>query len=246
MKYPKISEIKSALFIQPHPDDNEIGAGGLIAYLRNKEIPVYSVTVTKGDGGGGHLAPEEISKIRSTEAIEAAKVLDQEYLGNLGYTNLNPGTIEEIALDLVKMIRKYKPDAIFSIDGNLENEIHPAHLRVAAAVDMAFFRSGQKTYPFEEQSLHDDAFYPRILGKYFTDKDNTILDISNYYDLKLKAIQAHESQIDQEFLAELEAYFKLQALESPYEKVERFKLLFREQTHAFAIPATHKKYLMNE
>ena len=26
--YPKLEDIQSALFIQPHPDDNEIGAGG--------------------------------------------------------------------------------------------------------------------------------------------------------------------------------------------------------------------------
>ena len=30
---PKLSSIKKALFIQPHPDDNQIGAGGTIAML---------------------------------------------------------------------------------------------------------------------------------------------------------------------------------------------------------------------
>ena len=29
--YPKMDDIKTALFIQPHPDDNEIGAGGTMA-----------------------------------------------------------------------------------------------------------------------------------------------------------------------------------------------------------------------
>ncbi|MGC6769434.1 PIG-L deacetylase family protein [Enterococcus sp. LJL51] len=244
MKYPEIDDIKSALFIQPHPDDNEIGAGGLIAYLRKKEIPVYSLTVTKGDGGGGDTAPEIISGIRAKEAQEAAKILNQTYLGSLGYSNEQLGTIDEIVQDLVEVIRKYRPDAVFSVDGKLEDEIHPAHLRVGAAVDTAFFRAGQKTYPFGQKKMYDTAFSPRILGKYFTENDNTILDITDYYALKLKAISAHRSQVNEEFLAMLEGYYELLAMETGYEKAERFKLLFKEQTHAFAIPKALKKYLV--
>lgn len=60
--YPKLDEIKSALFIQPHPDDNEIGAGGTIAYLTQKGIPVYGLTVTEGRGGSQTIEPEELGK----------------------------------------------------------------------------------------------------------------------------------------------------------------------------------------
>lgn len=253
MNYPKIEDIKSAMFIQPHPDDNEIGAGGLIAYLRSRDSPVYSVTVTKGDGGGGGLSPEAISNVRYKELQKACEILDQQNLGNLGYSNRHPGSVEEIAFDLVKLLRQYRPDAIFSVDVHLENEIHPAHLRVGAAVDLAFFRAGQRAYPFTEdkvQNLLEDtpekaAFSPRILGKYFTDRDNTIFDITPYYNLKQQAIQAHESQVDEEFLTVLEEYSRFLAMETNYEFVERFKLLYREQTHCFAVPESLKKFLMN-
>ena len=41
--YPKLEDIQSALFIQPHPDDNEIGAGGTMAYLTHRGIPVLRI-----------------------------------------------------------------------------------------------------------------------------------------------------------------------------------------------------------
>ncbi|QIK69236.1 hypothetical protein G7062_02555 [Erysipelothrix sp. HDW6C] len=62
MNTPKFDDITSALFIQPHPDDNEIGAGGMMAKLVDKGIPVYSLTVTKGDGGVMYTVPKNLRK----------------------------------------------------------------------------------------------------------------------------------------------------------------------------------------
>ena len=62
--YHTLDDIKSALFIQPHPDDNEIGAGGTMIKLVQKGIPVYGLTVTEGRGGSYVYSPEELSKIQ--------------------------------------------------------------------------------------------------------------------------------------------------------------------------------------
>ena len=48
---PKIDEIKKILCIQPHPDDNEIGMGGIISYLTSKGVQVDYLTVTDGSLG---------------------------------------------------------------------------------------------------------------------------------------------------------------------------------------------------
>jgi hypothetical protein len=42
---PKLEGIGRALFIQPHPDDNQIGAGGIMAALVADGTQVYELTV---------------------------------------------------------------------------------------------------------------------------------------------------------------------------------------------------------
>ena len=88
--YPKLEDIQSALFIQPHPDDNEIGAGGTMAYLTHRGIPVYGLTVTEGRGGSKTIEPEELGKIRKIEAQNAMDVLGVVNLGCLGYHDNRP------------------------------------------------------------------------------------------------------------------------------------------------------------
>ncbi|MFB4166873.1 PIG-L deacetylase family protein [Virgibacillus sp. JSM 102003] len=50
-KIPNPFNMKRTLFIQPHPDDNDIGAGATIAKLVDKGVEVHYLTVT--DGGSG-------------------------------------------------------------------------------------------------------------------------------------------------------------------------------------------------
>ena len=47
---PKLETVRRALFIQPHPDDNEIGAGGTMAYLLSRGAEVFGLTVTAISG----------------------------------------------------------------------------------------------------------------------------------------------------------------------------------------------------
>ncbi len=89
MNTPKFDDITSALFIQPHPDDNEIGAGGMMAKLVDKGIPVYSLTVTKGDGGSDVYSPEELAEIRHHLGLFKHQLLDTTvFFASLGAFNL--------------------------------------------------------------------------------------------------------------------------------------------------------------
>lgn len=243
-QYPKVESIKRALFIQPHPDDNEIAAGGTMAYLRSLGAEVFAVSVTQGDGGSDTISPEALVEIRNKEAQRAAEILDVSYLGNLGYNNLNPGDIECICFDLVKLIRKIKPDAIFSVDPHLENECHPVHVRVGLAVNQAFMRSGQKYYPFTKEDI-GQAHSVRVLGHYFTNQYNQTVDISSFFDLKMKAIRAHASQMPEPYVQQLETYFGLLSQGTGYRYAEYLKLLTSLHTHAFVLPEHLKGYLEN-
>ncbi|AMC94106.1 hypothetical protein AOC36_08925 [Erysipelothrix larvae] len=235
LDYPTLDDIKSALFVQPHPDDNEIGAGGTMAYLVQKGIPVYSVSVTKGDGGSDEHSPEALASIRALEAQHASDILGVTYLGDLGYTNTNPGTISSICEDIVNIMRTHHIQTLISVDPDLDNECHPVHLTVGRAVNEAFVRCPQRYYPFHEHRIHDDAYHPEILGHYFTKHDNTIVGIDAVYTQKMDAIRAHSSQVNEAFLQQLNTLYQAYAIGTPYTYAERLKLLYPIHTHCFAI-----------
>lgn len=234
--YPTLDDIKSALFIQPHPDDNEIGAGGTMIKLVQKGIPVYGLTVTEGRGGSDIYSPEELSKIRMVEADEAMKITGAINLGCLGYHDNNPIVHEKLVKDIVKVIREIKPDAIFTCDDKLQNEMHPVHLDVGKAVREAFFRSGQTYFPFEDECKHEDKHKCRIIGFYYTEDDNTIVDITDVYPQKRQAILAHKSQVPEALMQTYDGLFTLLSADHPGKMVERLKLLFDMHTHCFTIP----------
>ena len=234
--YPTLDDIRSALFIQPHPDDNEIGAGGTMIKLVQKGIPVYGLTVTEGRGGSNIYAPEELAKIRKIEADEAMKITGVKNLGCLGYHDGNPIIHEKLVEDLVKVIREIKPDAIISVDDKLENELHPVHLEVGKAVREAFFRAGQAYYPFKDGIKHEDKHQCRIIGFYFTEDENTIVDITDVYPQKRKAILAHQSQVNEKLMSMYDGLFTMLSADHPNKMVERLKLLYEIHTHCFTVP----------
>lgn len=243
VRYPKIEDIHSALFIQPHPDDNEIGAGGTMAKLTQMGIPVYGLTVTEGRGGSNIYSPKELSEIRKVEADNAMKTTGTINLGCLGYHDSNPIIHEKLVKEIVEVIRNVKPDAIFTVDAQLKNEMHPVHLQVGKAVEEAFMRSGQAFYPFDEDCKHENAFSAKIIGFYFTDDDNTVVDITDVYEIKKKAILAHKSQVDEATMALYDQLFQAISADQNGKIVERLKLLNSIHTHCFAIPSFLKEQI---
>ncbi len=61
------------LVLSPHPDDETLGAGGLIARLRGAGIPATIVAVT--DGEGAYVNTQDLGDVRVLEQTEALRRL---------------------------------------------------------------------------------------------------------------------------------------------------------------------------
>jgi LmbE family N-acetylglucosaminyl deacetylase len=61
------------LILAPHPDDETLGAGGLISRLRGSGVPVTVIAVT--DGENAYEAAENLAATRVTEQAEALRRL---------------------------------------------------------------------------------------------------------------------------------------------------------------------------
>ncbi|WP_194836070.1 PIG-L deacetylase family protein [Nocardia sp. XZ_19_369] len=67
------------IVVAPHPDDEVLGVGGLIALARSRGLPVTVVTVTDGEAshpGSPTCSPAELGDLRVQESRRAAKELN--------------------------------------------------------------------------------------------------------------------------------------------------------------------------
>lgn len=128
------------LFIGPHPDDIEIGAGATAAKLASLGKAVCFLICLDGRYGSDTIAPDKLIEIRKAEAVASAKmlgVLDVRFLGlsDGGFYNS-----DELISGIAKVIGQFKPEVIFAPDPCVTSECHADHLNVGnAARRLAYF-----------------------------------------------------------------------------------------------------------
>ena len=228
--------MQKIMAIAAHADDIEFSCSGTMTKLASEGKELTYVVLSAGEKGNKKDIPKsKIIDIRKKEQREAAKIIGVK---NVVFLDMEDGTIkndEKLRKELVKLIRTYKPDIIFTFDPDcsLENfyTYHSDHRETAIAVfDAASPRAGNKYY-YPELDIEPH----RIESFYFfgTDNPNEFLDITEFIDIKIKAIKCHESQMmfDNE---PLDKFVKKRAEEfgkkinikyaEAFRKVERFKL----------------------
>lgn len=236
---PDITKMKRVLFVQPHPDDNQIGAGGTMAYLKSLGIEVYELTVTDDRYADvRYIGKEnEVQTVRQKEALAAQQMLGVKNAGFLGFADKNDATEREISLKIVEVIRKIQPDFILTADPNLASECHSDHIKVGNAVKYAAMDAPFGFYPsFKDGKEREDVWSVKGIGFYYTDKPNTIIDITDFEQLKMKSIKCHVSQAEPTLLAAVMLQNKIFAEGTEFKAAEPLRLLSSLQMHCFNLP----------
>ncbi len=193
---PRIEKYNRFLFIGPHPDDIEIGAGATAAKLVDMGKEVRFLVCIDGRFGTGN-APEGVEgdklvSLRQQEAkASAAKLGVSEVL----FLNLKDGGFYEqkdLILGIAKEVGDFKPDVIFAPDPSVTSECHVDHLNVGnAAKQIAYFA------PYKE-IMHEygaDFCSVEALAYYMTAKPTQYIKTSGYLKKQLDAIfSCHLSQ----------------------------------------------------
>ena len=95
------------LAIGAHPDDIELGAGATLAKEIAQGRTVGIIDLTRGE-----LGTRGDSKTRDIESSDASKILGLEIRENLGFRDGFFINDEIHQLEVIKMIRKYKPEIV--------------------------------------------------------------------------------------------------------------------------------------
>jgi LmbE family N-acetylglucosaminyl deacetylase len=195
---------KTIMVIGAHADD-DAQSHGTLAMLQAKNNKVYIVTLTTGNVGtqDPKLSRFQLAEIRRQEELAALAELGipaAHYI-NLGYDD---GLLEfedrkAVVSDLVRQIRKIRPDVLFAFDpGKRYQRWHKSDHRAAAylAADAAraamwrllfegqIIQEGLKEYQIPEYMLYDSA----------QEDINTWVDISAFVEKKISASCKYVSQ----------------------------------------------------
>lgn len=236
---PDITKAKRVLFVQPHPDDNQIGAGGTIAYLVSLGVEVYELTVTDDRFAEPEYFGKEndVQTIRQKEALAAQKKLGMKNAGFLGFADKTDASEREISLKIVEVIRKVKPDYVITADPNLATECHSDHIKIGNAVKFAAMDALCNFYPdFVDGKFREDTWRVKGVGFYYTDKPNTLIDITEFEELKMDSIKCHVSQAEPALLAAIMLQQKLFAEGTEFTSAEPLRMLSALQMHCFNLP----------
>ena len=177
------------LVFAAHPDDAELSMGGTIAKLTSNQIKVGIIDFTRGE-----LGTRGTAETRQKEAFQAAIVLKAAVRENIHLPDGGIHGTKENLMKVIMTIRRYKPKIIFA---PYFNDRHPDHIDASHLVKRAMFSTGLAKIKTFDKEVAQDIYRPQKLFYYmqtYTFEPTFIVDISNYFDAKMKAIKAYESQ----------------------------------------------------
>lgn len=189
------------LVFAAHPDDAELSCSGTIMAEVAKGKKVGIIDLTRGEMGT-RGTPE----LRQKEAEKAAEILGLSVRENLGFKDVYFRNDEFHQLEMVRMIRKYRPEIVI---GNAIHDRHIDHGKGAQLCTDACFVAGLAKVETSDQGVKQAAWRPKVVYHYIQSryiKPDVVVDISKYWEKKMEAIRAFSSQFYDPSSAEPETY----------------------------------------
>jgi len=204
---PDIYSAKRILCIQPHYDDNDIGAGATLSALREKGAELIYLTVTDDLMGvvDGSLSTDSASETLKRDQDAAAKIIGVKQQIWLGYPDAGPYDYFAVRRDLLKYIRLIKPDFIFAPDPWLTYEAHRDHYTTGLAAAEASMLFGLTKIPSSDPKVDSTYISQDLLGIvfYFTREPNFISNVDATWEKKVEAVKCYEAQFDPDGMEQL-------------------------------------------
>ena len=195
------------LVILAHPDDPEFFCGASLAKWARAGHEITYLLLTCGDKGFNpttqpDMTTEKLCALRHVEQRNAANVIGAKAVHFLdvedGY--LTPNL--DLRRDVVREIRRHKPDILVTCDPQnlfaMYGLNHPDHRACGQVVlDAVFPAAGSPVFFPELLAEGFEPHMPKEIWCSLTSQPNTILDVTDTWDIKLKALLEHKTQIQE-------------------------------------------------
>lgn len=168
-----------------HPDDIEIGVGGILAKHSRAGKSIVLCDLTEAE-----LSTNGTVENRYLEAQAAANILGVKERVNLKLPDRGLRVCDEQIDEITRVIRQYRPTIVLA---PYPKDRHPDHVKCGQLVQEAVFNAGLVNKQIGDLPAH------RIKQLYYyliheIHPIEIVVDISEVYDDKIKALRAYQSQ----------------------------------------------------
>ncbi|MFD1614017.1 bacillithiol biosynthesis deacetylase BshB1 [Gelatiniphilus marinus] len=172
-----------------HPDDVELGCGATLAkeIANGKKVGIIDLTQ-------GELGTRGTALTRAEESSNAAKILGVSVRENLGFADGFFVNDKQHQLEIIKTIRKYQPELVIC---NAIDDRHIDHAKGSKLVSDACFLSGLIKIETHVNGTKQNPWRPKQVYHYIqwrNLKPDLVVDVSDFIDVKLKAVFAYKTQ----------------------------------------------------
>lgn len=208
------------LFICAHNDDQVIGGGGTFAKYAKEGKTVKTVVFSYGEKSHPHLKRNVIVETRIAEAKESDRILGGKGILFLG---LNEGKFTKeiqskgIKEKLTDLIVQQKPSKIFTHSIDDPHPDHQAVHKLMAAITNELKLNNVYTF---------DVWNPLKFLKRNVPK--LVVDITETFNKKIKAFEAHESQVNLPLLLPFRFRIRIDALLNGFTNHCRYAEIFHK------------------
>ncbi len=177
------------LAIGAHPDDVELSCAATLIKQISLGNRVGLCDLTKGE-----LGTRGSAELRLKEAEAAREIIGADFRVNLGMADGFFDLSEANKLEIVKVIRACQPKILMC---NALSDRHPDHARGAQLAKDAAFLAGLRRIETSYEGESQLPWRPQLVMHYIQDhylKPELIMDVTDFWSQKLKAVQAFSSQ----------------------------------------------------
>ena len=228
---------KVVLAVAAHPDDLEFSVSGTIAKWTAQGVKAYYLILTDGSKGTEDRSalPYDMTKLRRQEQKAAGEIIG---LSDVFSEDFEDGTLENtmaVKKAISRIIRKVKPDVVLCMDPtfiySLERGMinHSDHRAGAMAVIDSVYPLARDHLSFpdllEKEKLEPHKVKTLLMTNF--EDHNYGEDVSEFFNTKIKALAAHESQIPniEATTAMLKNFMSINGKKYGFQYVEVFKRL---------------------
>lgn len=172
------------LAFSPHPDDAEMGCGGLLLKLKDKGYRTGIIDLTQAE-----LSTNGDLEIRAAETAEASRILKLDVRAGLGLEDANIVNDKESRRKVIDAVRLYRPKMALI---PYHRDRHPDHENSFKLLKDSLFISGLPKFKTGAEAYRPPVILNFMLHHEF--RPSFVVDISEYYDEKFRAVAAYKSQ----------------------------------------------------
>ena len=185
-------KFKNVLVFAAHADDEIIGLGGTVARLAYHGSKINLVIFTHGETAYTDKEDrDKMASIRDSESEESKMILGIREKINLGLPCQGIVNTKETYQECVKLIRRFKPDVIFT---HYYKDKHRDHRNVSEITEEARWKATENVLADLGEPWYTQYMFFYEILELFT-FPSVVMDITDTFDKKLSAMKTQESQL---------------------------------------------------